>query len=111
MRNYLTEKHIRAFVKVYPSEDIFQGMETLIRGYGFGPLEPNTIFLGDVQRDDHLMLYIRLLKMIRDNKRNLIVLREGQGRRPCPERDELTCGGGGKAGILALYWLSRTSSG
>jgi len=114
MRNYLTEKHIRAFVKVYPSEDIFQGMETLIRGYGFGPLEPNTIFLGDVQRDDHLMLYMRLLKMIRDNKRNLIVLREGSGTQALSRERRIDVWWGRKSRniglILALAHLLRMSA-
>jgi len=112
MRNYLTEKNIRAFVKVYPSEDVFQGMETLIRGYGFGPLEPNTVFLGDVQRNDHLMQYIRLLKMIRDNKRNLIVLREGSLHSASRER-RIDVWWGRKSGniglILALAHLLRMS--
>jgi amino acid transporter len=112
MRNYLTEKNVRAFVKVYPSEDVFQGMETLIRGYGFGPLEPNTIFVGDVQRDDHLKPYIRLIRMIRDNKRNLIVLREGSLHSASSER-RIDVWWGRKSGniglILALAHLLRMS--
>jgi amino acid transporter len=113
MRNYIAEKNIRAFVKVYPAEDTFQGMETLIRGYGFGPLEPNTVFLGDVQKNEHLIPYIRLVKMIRDNRRNLIVLREGAEKKVSVKAKRIDVWWGRKSSniglILALAYLLRRS--
>lgn len=76
IRNYLEEKKVRALVKVYPSDNLIEGISALVRGYGFGPVEPNTILLGDVREEEDIIPFAKLMKMIHDNQRNLIIIKK-----------------------------------
>jgi solute carrier family 12 sodium/potassium/chloride transporter 2 len=76
--NYLKERKVQALVKVYPSDDLLTGISTLIKVYGFGPLEPNTILLGETEEEQHLVPFAELIKIIYENKRNVIIVKEGE---------------------------------
>lgn len=76
--NYLEERKVKAFVKVYPADDLMNGISTLIKGYGFGPIEPNTILLGETEEEKYLIPFGGFVKIVYEEKRNLIIVKEGE---------------------------------
>ncbi len=108
----MKEKEINALVKVYPADNLMDGISDLIKGYGFGPLEPNTIVLGESE-EENLAHYARLIQLMHGNKRNVIIVKEGEtGReKQRPGRIDVWWGQkGNNAGlILALAHLLSTS--
>ena len=112
IKSFLKEKEINALVKVYPADNLMDGISDLIKGYGFGPLEPNTIVLGESE-EENLAHYARLIQLMHGNKRNVIIVKEGEtGReKQKPGRIDVWWGQkGNNAGlILALAHLLSTS--
>lgn len=76
--NYLEERNVQALVKVYPADDLMSGVSSLIKGYGFGPVEPNTVLFGETEEEKNVLPFVWLVKMVYENKRNVVVVREGQ---------------------------------
>jgi hypothetical protein len=76
--NYLEERGVKALVKVYPADNLMNGISTLIEGYGFGPIEPNTILLGETEEEKNLIPFAGFVKMVYEDKRNLIIVKEGE---------------------------------
>lgn len=81
---YLDKRDVEAMIKVYPGSDVFRGAEALIKGYGFGPLEPNTLVLGESQREENLPDFVRLILLSHQMRRNLVLVREGGERGDLP---------------------------
>ncbi|MFH1025509.1 MAG: Na-K-Cl cotransporter, partial [Nitrospirota bacterium] len=113
MRNYLSERKIRAFVKVYPAGDLFSGITSLVRGYGFGPIEPNTILLGDIGEGGNYEAFAGLIKMMYENRRNVIIVKESASQKEQQKERTIDIWWGQKGNnaglILALAHLLRTS--
>ncbi len=111
--NYLEERKVRALVKVYPADDLMKGISTLIEGYGFGPIEPNTILLGETEEEKNLVSFAGLIKMIHEHKRNLIIVKEGQIQSDTKKVRRIDVWWGQKGNnaglILALAHLLNTS--
>lgn len=76
--NYLEEKNIQALVKVYPADDLMSGVSSLIKGYGFGPVEPNTVLFGETEEEKNILPFVWLIKMVYENKRNVVIVKERQ---------------------------------
>jgi len=76
MREYLQKRNVEALVKIFPSPDMITGAEALVRAYGYGPLVPNTILLGETKKEDSFNDFARLIRLIYRTQRNLILLRE-----------------------------------
>jgi len=76
-RSYLLKREIGALAKVLPADDVITGAESLIRAYGFGPIVPNTILLGETGREDTYARFARLIQLVHRMGRNLILVREG----------------------------------
>lgn len=76
--NYLQERNVKALVKVYPADDVIGEISALIKGYGFGPVEPNTILIGETAQESNLLGFTELIRMIHENKRNVIIVKEGE---------------------------------
>jgi amino acid transporter len=73
---YLNERNIRSLVKIYPSKNVADGACDLIQSYGFGPIYPNTILLGDPSDDNPVESYIDILYTAIALKRNIIIVKE-----------------------------------
>ena len=73
---YLVKRDIRALVKVVPGDDPLQAAHALVTGYGFGPLVPNTILIGETEKKEHFETYARLTRHIYRTRRNLVIVRE-----------------------------------
>ena len=76
IENYLDERSVPAIVKVMAEEDVLQGARTLVEAYGFGPLIPNTILLGDTEKRDNYEDYCSLMIKVFQLRRNLVIVRE-----------------------------------
>lgn len=79
--DYLDKRDVEAMVKVYPGSNVFAGAEALIKAYGFGPLEPNTLVIGESQKEENLPDFVQLIQLTHRMRRNLVLVREG-GERP-----------------------------
>jgi len=75
--SYLQERKVMAMVKVFPADDVIGGISALIKGYGFGPIEPNTILIGETAQDSNLLGYAELISMLHEAKKNVVIVKEG----------------------------------
>jgi hypothetical protein len=75
---YLENRDVMALVKVYFADEVISGITSLIKGYGFGPLEPNTILIGETARENNLPKFTELVRMLHENRRNVIIIKEGE---------------------------------
>lgn len=78
LREYLQKRDVDALVKVLPSPDMITGAKSLVRAYGYGPLTPNTILLGDTGNRSSFDGHAELIRLVCRTKRNLVVLRESE---------------------------------
>jgi hypothetical protein len=76
VREYIRKRNVRAFVKTFASDEPLVGARQIVRTYGFGPIVPNTILLGETEKAASFVEFARLVKMISRSRRNLIVMRE-----------------------------------
>ena len=76
MREYLHKREVDAMVKIFPSPDMLTGAKSLVRAYGYGPLTPNTILLGDSENRSNFTGFAELIRLVYRTQRNLIMLRE-----------------------------------
>lgn len=83
IRDYLAKHDTRALVKVFPSEDVLSGMEALVKAYGFGPVVPNTILIGETEKRENFERFVSLIQLIYRSRRNLIMVREGELKIDC----------------------------
>ncbi len=76
MREYLHKREVDAMVKIFPSPDMLTGAKSLVRAYGYGPLTPNTILIGDSENRSNFDGFAELIRLVYRTQRNLIMLRE-----------------------------------
>jgi solute carrier family 12 (sodium/potassium/chloride transporter), member 2 len=77
LREHLARQRVPALVKTLKARDPFDGGMDLIGSYGFGPLVPNTILIGETRDESHLEQYSRLVLHAFRSKRNIVIVREG----------------------------------
>ena len=76
LREYLNKREVDAMVKVFPAPDLLSGAKALVRAYGYGPLTPNTILLGESKDVTSFGDSAELIQLIYRTRRNLILLRD-----------------------------------
>jgi amino acid transporter len=112
IQDYLEKRSIQGVVRVLRAEDTFQGALQLVEAYGFGPLVPNTVLLGDSEVPDHRPQYCQLIQQLHQTDRNVIVLRTAtQPEFGQHQRIDIWWGGLQSNGglMLILAYLLRTS--
>ncbi len=91
IRSYLTKQGIPALVRVHSCAfGVFAGARELVKSYGFGPLIPNTVMVGETEETENFVEFSILIDFIHRSKRNLIVVREGKAQptfNPSPRID------------------------
>ncbi|OVE82399.1 hypothetical protein BVY04_01075 [bacterium M21] len=90
IRDYLEKQEVASLVRVHSGETVLSGAQDLIRTYGFGPLVPNTIMVGETEDAKNFIEYSELILFLCRTKRNLIVVREGKAQptfNPTPRID------------------------
>lgn len=110
--DYLQKRNIQAMVKLFPSNEILPGAEALVKGYGFGPLEPNTIVIGETRRPEQIEAYTQFIRLCYKMKRNLVMVRtldEDDGLPTQPRIDIWWRGGQTNIGLMitCAYLLTR----
>ncbi len=96
---FLRKRESDALVKIVEDDDILAGMETLVKGYGFGPITPNIILMGETVVPDSMDRFARLIQQIHRLHRNLVLVREPDEKPP-------------EAGVrrIDIWWRGRQSN-
>jgi hypothetical protein len=92
VREYLARRGVEALVRLTSASNPFEGAEQLVQTYGLGALVPNTVLLGDSQRVEHRDRYAQMVTTFHQLRRNVVILREGEG------------GGFGERRIIDVWW-------
>jgi amino acid transporter len=101
MRDYLEKREVDAMVKIFPSPDMLSGASALVRAYGYGPLTPNTILLGDTENRENFAEFAELIKLVYRTERNLIMVRDSDVESPSGG-DEIHVWWGGETNNIGL---------
>lgn len=112
IQDYLEKRGIQGVVRVVRATDTFAGAVQLIEAYGFGPLVPNTILLGDSEESTRREQYCHMIAQLHQANRNVVVLRNE--REYCfgkQRRIDIWWGGLQSNGglMLIMAYLLRTS--
>lgn len=76
IRAYLRKRNVPAFIRTLPAADPFAGAAMMIRSYGFGPITPNTILIGETEKPSSFVAFAELIQLISRSRRNLIIVRQ-----------------------------------
>jgi len=113
VREYLDKRGVQALVKMYAAPTPLGGASTLIDGYGYGPIVPNTIVFGETRRPENFSDFAALMMRIHDKKQNLVIVYEGEdtGLVRTATRIDVWCGSIQKnlGLMLALSYLLKRS--
>ena len=115
---YLKKQNVQALVNIFPADDPLMGAQELIRTYGFGPIVPNTILIGETRKVENYVEFARLIYLTLRTQRNLVIVSEGDnGNGSGPKNDDgkrIDVWWGGQSRhiffILALAYLLSNSS-
>jgi len=80
IRKYLDKQGVQSLVRVVMANDVFAGVQDLVKIYGLGSIVPNTILMGDSQSLGHRNSYCKMIAQIHQAKRNVIIFRENHQR-------------------------------
>ena len=75
MRSWLEKRRMDAQIRVHPGESTKIGMSELVKTYGYGPLEPNTVLLGDMENGD----LAEMMHLLTRRQRNVIMIPKMEG--------------------------------
>lgn len=83
IEEYLEKRGIDSLVKVMRDDNFYKGAEALVRAYGYGPIRPNTVLMGDSADEKGIDQYAKLVMAVYRMDRNLVLVRETeQDERP-----------------------------
>ncbi len=77
IEQYLDSHKVAALVRVESDPDVPAALMALVKSYGFGPLVPNTVLLGQAAAPADPIRHAELLTAIQRRRCNLVVLHEG----------------------------------
>ena len=104
IRSYLRKRRVPAFIRALPATDPYAGAATMIRAYGFGPITPNTVLIGETERPSSFTRFAELIQLIARSNRNLIIVRERGDDNGDPARSTTS------RRLRIDLWWSRLSS-
>ncbi|MBN1586712.1 MAG: amino acid permease [Candidatus Omnitrophica bacterium] len=114
IEEFLKKRQIPSLVKIHSAENVLQGAQELIRTYGFGPLVPNTVLLGETEKHEQVEEFVRLIRLAHRSKRNLVIVRENDEPMELPRDSRIDIWWGGRTNdnahlMLALGYLLQNS--
>ncbi len=112
VQDYMAKRGVHGLVRVMTAPDAFVGAERLVQAYGLGALVPNTILLGDSERDELRPRYCSMVEHFYDARRNVVIVRGGENHGfGLRQRVDIWWGGlqGNGALLLILGYLLRNS--
>jgi len=74
IKAYIKDRDIEALVKIYLSSNIYDGMQTLIKAYGFGPISPNTIIVGNTNKENNFLEFINTIRTCTEFNKNIVII-------------------------------------
>jgi len=89
LQDYLDRRKVPAFAKVYPAATPLSGARTLAQAYGYGPVNPNTILLGETERPENYREFADLLRLAHERQQNVIFVREGEEEAVTSEKESI----------------------
>ena len=96
MHQYLVKRGIDGQVRVQTDASTWGGMRELVRTYGYGPIEPNTILLGGAEGED----CASVLLTAAERMKNAVVLRTDDG----------ALFPGGEPGRIDIWWRGKSEN-
>lgn len=78
IQEYLKKRKVDALAEVYLAENVTEGFYSLVQAYGMGPLTPNTILLGETEKEDNFARYAEFIQFSHMNYKNVVMFREGK---------------------------------
>jgi amino acid transporter len=111
LQDYLQQRSVQCLTRMTTADNPFEGAKQLVDNYGMGPLEPNTVMLGDPD-PEHREEFCSLVQHIYNARRNVVVLRVGDGDFGERERIDVWWSGlQGNGGLMKIMaYLLQTSS-
>ena len=80
IRQYLDRQGVQSLVRVVMANDVFAGVQDLVKIYGLGSIVPNTILMGDSKSLEHRNSYCKMIAQLHQAKRNVVIFRENSQR-------------------------------
>lgn len=99
IREYLLHRGINSLVRVFYSQDPFEGAKRLVDTYGLGQMVPNTVLLGATETPGNQERYCDMIRHFYRSRRNVVVVREN---------DELSFG---KRQRIDIWWGGLKANG
>ena len=96
IRQHLAKRGVDGQVRVQIDQSAWHGMRELVRTYGYGPLEPNTVLLGSASGVD----FAALLQLAAARQKNIVVMRSDDG----PLFQE------GAPGRIDVWWRGKSEN-
>jgi len=84
VQDYLHTRDTEAFVRVVPAASPFAGAQTLVRAYGYGPIRPNTVLLGETEDPQNFAAFAALVTQTCRQRQNLVIVRESDASTATP---------------------------
>ena len=75
IRHNLKKRSLEALVEVTIADNFADGLKNIVSNYSLGPLVPNTVVLGECNREELFDNYLQILKIAKEAKRNVILFR------------------------------------
>jgi len=98
LRAFIRENRLAAFPAVVSANSFLQGAQSLVQCHGIGPLRSNTVMLGWSDAPERQEEFGRLLRMIQELKRSMLVVRM---------RDEIEEEVSPAEGPIDVWWRGR----
>ena len=76
IRDNLAERGTQVVVRLIEAPNPFEGAERLVDAYGFGPLVPNTLLLGDSKEAASRERYAAMVTHFYKERRNVLIVRD-----------------------------------
>lgn len=115
VRDYLEKREVAAIVRVLPAASPIAGARLLARTYGYGPITPNTLLLGETEQRENYKPFARLVETVCHQRQNLVIIRESDAPHEPGEHKQIDIwwyGTQQNLGLmLALVHLLRRSQG
>ncbi len=99
IKAHLQRKGLGAIVKITSAGKVTDGIINLIDNYGFGPVKPNTILIGETEQQENFRRYSEMVQRICSTNKNLLVVRES---------DKIDDGFSGKRNARMDLWWGKS---
>ena len=113
IQDFMLKKGVNGLVKVMPAEDPFIGGVNLVSAYGLGTLVPNTVILGESQRNESRPDFCKMIELFYQMERNVLIMHKAKEGAAFGKRKRIDVWWGGLKGngglMMILSYLMSNS--